>query len=475
MAPYSLKKGLNAMGQHWQELVPIDRYIVAANGLLYDYDRKVLTFLYQPLIGPVCSSLYMTLWGELEENRLWSESSSHHFLMNLLGMNLKEIYEARLNLEGIGLLKTYLKEEDGVRSFIYELQPPLTPEQFFLDGMLNIFLYRKIGKNYFTRLKRFFSDDQKPSEEEYHDVTRAFQDVYSSASTGSLQYMQDALKELNADDERVFIGRKEQAEIQIAVNHFDFDLLLAGLNESLVSKKAFTKKVKEAVSNLSFLYSIDPIQMKNIIFSAVNEDGEIDTEELRKAARDWYQFEHQDQLPVLINRTQPVIYQAEKHEPKTKEEKLIQYLETTSPLQVLHDLSGGAEPSKSDIQIIEDVMFQQKLLPGVVNVLIQFVMLRTDMKLTKSYVEKIASHWARKRVKTVAEAMELAKNEHRTYLEWSNGNKDGKTTRKRTSRSEFLPDWFDEDPKSKAESNEGNPDVEAKKREIEEILKEFRK
>lgn len=143
------------MAQHWQEILPIDRYIVSANGLLYDYDRKVLTFLYQPLIGSTCLSLYMTLWAEVEENRLWSESSSHHLLMNLLGMNLKDIYEARLKLEGIGLLKTYMKKDEEERSFIYELIPPLTPEQFFQDGMLNIYLYRKIGKNHFARLKRF--------------------------------------------------------------------------------------------------------------------------------------------------------------------------------------------------------------------------------------------------------------------------------------------------------------------------------
>ena len=47
------------MTQHWQELLPIDRYVVTANGLLHDYDRKVLTFLYQPLLGASClKSLY---------------------------------------------------------------------------------------------------------------------------------------------------------------------------------------------------------------------------------------------------------------------------------------------------------------------------------------------------------------------------------------------------------------------------------
>src|SRR4051812_22896331 len=160
------------MAQHWQKILPIDRYVVAAGGLLHEYDRKVLTFLYQPLIGSTSLSLFMTLWAELEENRLWSESSSHHLLMNLLGLNLKDIYEARLRLEGIGLLKAFVKQEDGERSFIYELQPPLMPEQFFMDGMLNIYLYRKIGKNHFSRLKRFFSDQQNLKEIGFMNITK---------------------------------------------------------------------------------------------------------------------------------------------------------------------------------------------------------------------------------------------------------------------------------------------------------------
>ena len=94
------------MAQHWQETLPVDQYIVASGGLLHDYDRKVLTFLYQPLIGPACLSLYMTLWAELEENRLWSQPVTHHNLMTIMDMNLKDIYQARQKLEGMGLLKT---------------------------------------------------------------------------------------------------------------------------------------------------------------------------------------------------------------------------------------------------------------------------------------------------------------------------------------------------------------------------------
>jgi replication initiation and membrane attachment protein len=465
---------VNEMAQHWQELIPIDRYIVTSNGLLHEYDRKVLTFLYQPLIGSACLSLYMTLWAELEENRLWSESSTHHLLMNLLSVNLKDIYEARLKLEGIGLLKTYAKTDDSGRSFIYELHPPLSPEQFFLDGMLNIYLYRKIGKNHFSRLKRFFSIPKKPLEDDYSEVTRAFQDVFASATPGSLQYMQEHAEDLEAEPAKEFIGRQDQKPIQIDTSTFDFEMLMAGLNESLVPQKALTKKVKEVISNLAFLYGISPLEMKNFILGAINENDEIDVEDLRKGARDWYQFENYDQLPSLINRTQPAVHQVQVTEPKTQEEKLIRYYETTPPIVIFKELSGGVEPSVSNLKILEEVMIKYKLPPGVVNVLIEVVLRKTDMKFTKNFVESIASHWARLKIKTVKEAMEAAIKEERSFKE---SKKTGKSAKQKPIRTEVLPDWFDDKGKEsfKEPTKENNSELEARKRAIEEKLKAFRK
>jgi replication initiation and membrane attachment protein len=144
--------------QHWKEMIPVDRYVVRSNGILQEYDRKILTMLYQPLVGTTCFGLYMTLWSELEQDRLWGKESTHHHLMSMMQINLKAIYHERLKLEGIGLLKTYIKEEDDVRVFIYELIPPLTPHQFFNDGVLNVYLYNRLGKSIFQKVKNYFCD-----------------------------------------------------------------------------------------------------------------------------------------------------------------------------------------------------------------------------------------------------------------------------------------------------------------------------
>lgn len=469
-------KGWIRMAQHWKEMLPIDQYTVASNGILHEYDRKIVTLLYQPLIGPVAMSLYMTLWAQVEENRIWSQTTSHHSLMSFMDLNLGAIYEARMKLEGIGLLKTLVQSIDDNRNFIYELQPPLPPDQFFLDGMLNIYLYQKIGKTQFLKLKKFFSDKAVSLKDGYENITRAFQDVYDSSVPSSIHYDTGMDDVLNHQDNQQFIGRTIQKGIQIdSAEGFDFELLMAGLSESLVPKKAINQKVREAINNLAFLYGIDAIQMKNIVIAAVDDiENKVSIEELRKAARDWYQLENQDKLPLLIDKIQPALKQNMIEEPKTKEEKLIHYLNTTSPRQLLIDISGGADPSKADLQIIEDVMFKQKLLPGVVNVLIQYVLLKTDMKLTKAYVDKIASHWSRKKIMTVKEAMDLAIKEHRQYMDWADGKKTTKaTTKKQPIRTEALPDWFHDQEESESQSKDEQ--YEDKRRELQERLKKFNK
>ena len=125
-------------------------------------------------------SLFLTLWGELEQNRVWGKSSTHRQLMAAMQTSLKTIHSEKEKLEGIGLLKTYIKETEHERLFIYELIPPLRPDEFFQDGMLNVFLYNRVGKARFQQLKEYFSHPSVP--EEARDITRSFNEVLHLSS-----------------------------------------------------------------------------------------------------------------------------------------------------------------------------------------------------------------------------------------------------------------------------------------------------
>lgn len=468
---------------HWTVLTPVDRYVARSNGIIYEEDRRILTLLYQPLIGVTAFSMYMTLWSELEKMNLWGEEGTHHGLMGLMQCDLRTIYEERKKLEGIGLLKTFVKEVEDIRYYIYELQPPLSPEQFFNDGVLNVYLYNRIGKKKFNKVKSYF---EVPAfkKEEYKQVTKSFSDVFISLSPSEMVPSQGSETEmvLKVTPQQEYIANPQPEGIHINTNWFDFDLFMTGFSGNLLSKKAFTPKVKDAITKLAYVYQIDPLQMKQLVLQSVDLSTEaIEIERLRKQARNWYQIEHGNELPVLAERTQPSMLKTFFGKvPETKEEKFIHYLENVSPYQFLKDISQGAEPSKADLTIIEHVLFNQRLNPGVVNVLLHYVMLIMDMKLSKSYVEKLASHWARKEIKTVQEAMELAKQEHRKYQEWPESKKQ-RPVNKKVIRKEMLPDWFRQNELASVqdagvERQTDKPvdhDLEMERKKLQERLKKF--
>ncbi|MFC0270257.1 replication initiation and membrane attachment family protein [Metabacillus herbersteinensis] len=465
------------MGQHWKELLAIDRYVVRSNCVLQDFDRKILTMLYQPLIGSMAYSLFMTLWSEMEQDRLWGEETTHHSLMVMMQSNLNGIYQERLKLEGIGLLKTYFEDKGEYKRYVYELQSPLNPNDFFQDGVLNIYLYNRIGKSKFQQLKRFFSDRQV--DKEVKEVTRTFNDVFHSLHPAEMasRMTEESIQDISNTANTQYVQAEDPGEIIISSTEFNFDLLYNGISEAIIPKKSITSAVQETIKKLSYLYGIDAIEMKNVLMSAIEHDDSINLELLRKSARDWYQFQHGDKLPALSEKTQPATLRTvQDKKDRTKEEELIYQLETISPRRFLKDVSGGINPTASDLQIIEETMFQQKLEAGVVNVLIYYVMLKTDMKLSRAYVQKIASHWSRKELKTVKAAMDLAKQEHRQYQEWAE-TKNKPKPKKAAIRKELLPAWLKDEqtePKEKKVNASEQVNFEAEKQKLAERIQKFK-
>ena len=67
---------------------------------------------------------------------------------------------------------------------------------------------------------------------------------------------------------------------------------------------------------------------------------------------------------------------------------------------------NNQDASFQDIKLLEDLSYVSKLNPEVINVLIDYVMLKQDNKLPYNYVMKIANSLANAGVKTAEEAME---------------------------------------------------------------------
>lgn len=425
-------------------VLPADVFMVVNRTVMNDHDRKIINMLYQPIIGSNATSLYYTLWADLDRTELLSGEFTHHHLMTNLKLKMDAIVVARKKLEAIGLLKTYVKK-DHVNSYVYELFSPVSAMEFFNHPILNIVLYNNVGKREYERIINYFKVP-RINLSSYEELTSSFSDVFESVK-GNLSY--------NMNDDL----RSNKTGNIIIDNAFDFDYLISMVPDGVVTSKTFSKEVKELINNLSFIYNMDAAAMKSSILNSIKANGLIDKTELRKNVRNYYKYENDNKLPSLMYKSQPE-YLRNPVGDDAKRAKMIYVFETTTPYNFLKARSNGATPSQRDLGLIESLLTEFKLNPGVVNVLIDYVLKINNKKLTRAFVETIAAQWKRLNVETVEEAMRTAEKEHKRLNRESNKNKE------KVLKEEKLPEWFNE----KVEKKKMNKDEEQS---LKDMLKEF--
>ncbi len=417
-------------------LYPADLYQVVDKSLLSEMDKLVLNMLYMPIIGNIAISLYLKLQSEAGSNLISSELTHHH-LMTSMGLTLDNIKEARLKLEGIGLLKTYYHKDD-INSYVYEIYSPVSPSEFFSHPIFNMVLYTNVGKSEYNRLYESFKEPSVVLKD-YEDISASFDSVFKSRNYTTLEY--------TGED----IISKNKLLLTYELD-YDFDLLVSAIGEGMFNPKCLNKSMKELIINLSFLYEIDPITMAEIIRSSLNEKGNIVKEDLRKNTRKFYQFHNDNRLPSLLFKSQPEYLKSASGN-NTNRGRMIRVFENNSPYEFLKARYKGGKPTGKDMEILESLLEDQKLNPAVINVLVDYVLKTNNNKLSKSYIETIAGHWKRSNIETAEEAMAIAEKEHK---------KNSKTKKK----EKVVPPWFNQ----QIESTDEETDEDFNK-----FLEEFRK
>lgn len=423
-------------------LLPADTYTVVNKSIITEDDKKNIISLYEPIIGPIAVSLYFTLLRDIRLLDFISIDYTHHHLMTMMKSSIDTIKKARESLEGVGLLKSYFKEGEP-NSYVYELYSPLSPKEFFTSPIFNITLYNNIGKNEYELIKAEY-ELPKVDLKDYQDISSSLNKIYRSTSNLEI------------------IESKEKNSLNIKLDsNIDFDLLISSLPKGLIKESSFTKKVKELIEQLSFIYDLDTLKMVELIRTVITEKGTIDKEELRKTTRKYYQYNNNGKLPTLVYRTQPEYLKTPEGD-SSPLAQIIYMFENTSPYDFLKIKNKGAQPTSRDLRLLETLLVDLNLQPAVVNVLIDYVLKKNNNKLNQAFVETIAGQWKRCNVETVAEAMELAKKENNKY------NKKIETKKTKTpNKKDEVPVWFNQEIEKEEMSDE-------ELAEMEELLSEFR-
>ena len=427
-------------------VLPADTYIVVNKTIINESDRKLVTMLYQPIIGHTAVSMYFTLIDDLLKKDIMSDELTHHHLMATMQLKLSDIVIAREKLEAVGLLKTYLKQ-DHINNFVYVLYSPMSANDFFNHPILNVVLFNNLGKKEYEKLVSCYRLPRIKLKD-YQDITKKFDDVFSSVSG-------------NAFIENENIQEKNNNTIMLS-NNVDFDMIISSIPKSMVNERCFNDEVRDLITSLSFVYKIDNLNMQGLVRNALNEKGMIDKTELRKSCRNFYQFEEGGKLPTLIYSKQPDYLKSPGGD-TSNWAKQVYTFENITPYDYLKSKYKNGEPSLRELKIIEDLMVNYKMKPGVVNVLVAYVLKVNNQKFTRSYVEAVASQWARLNIETVEDAMRAAEKEHKKIKRLTNKNIKPSS---KNIKEESVPSWFNKEL-------ERGKITEEEQEELDNLLKEF--
>ena len=419
-------------------LLPADNYVVVNKTILTDNDKVNLINLYEPIIGPLAISLYLTLWSDLDRTLTFSDSYNHHHLMTFLKSNLNDIKEARSALEALGLIKTYYKEGDNINYYIYELYSPISAYEFFNHPILNIVLYNNLGVNEYNNLIKSYKKVNFKYDD-YKDISSKLNDTFKSSAYNN--FNNENIKNKNSNKPKLD-------------NLIDFDVLKESISNKVLGNNAFNKKTKELINNLAFIYNLDTLKVSEILRLTIDENGLINKDLFIKEVRKYYEYNNGGSLPTIIYRTQPEHLKSPEGD-LSSAGKMVYIFENTTPYDFLKSKYKNNNPTPRDLKLLEYLALELNMPPAVINVLIDYVLRISDNKLNKAYVETIAGQWTRLGIKTAREAMNQAKKEYK------------KKPKKEINKSVKLPTWFDNEQKDINVSEE-------EKKEIEALLKEFK-
>lgn len=404
-------------------ILPADTFIVVNKTSLSDKDRNILVLLYQPIIGSQAISLYYTLWSYLDKSELLSNEWTHHHLLRDMMISNAELTEAKEKLEAIGLIKTYVKK-GNINNYVYELYSPITASEFINNPVLNMSLFNAVGKLEYDRIIGYFRLP-KINLKEYEDVTKKFSDVFDFR-----------VEPLN--DNLIYdLKSKNTRKLEI-ISKIDINTILSLISDDILNKKSITKDIKELILKLSFIYNYDNDDMIELIRNSISEHHTIDKKLLTENANKYYRYDNLGKLPSLIYKQQPEYLRKENLDTSNRS-RMIHLFETTTPYDFINSKYKTGNPTSSDLAIISYLLIDLNLKPGVVNVLVDYVLKINNNKLIRSFVEVIASQWSKAGIETVEDAMNIAEEEY----------KKKKKTKEPAKKVKETPEWFNKDIEEK--------------------------
>jgi replication initiation and membrane attachment protein len=426
------------------ELTPQSDYLVTRAQLMSDLDRQTLVYLYQPIIGPLATALYETLWTQVRVHPQFTrDRRPHSRLLQVLGSDMDALYDARVRLEAIGLIKTYT-QVDSERHYVYELYAPMRPQSFLNDDLLSLALYDVLGDTAYAEVAAHFTVTPV-RRSDMTDVSRSFMDVFHIASSP-----------LNppaaVEDQRQQTSEKESPIPRVDTSLVDWELLGRLLaKQNLRSDELIRQRMP--IAQISGFYGLNTSELARLCARAIDTlTGQIDIKVMRNMAeRDFTKTnvargaatQAASAESASATQTSAQTSTTGQHSLSAAERELLQDARRMTPREFLTFTKKKKSPDafvgKNELWALQQLAGRDVFPNATVNILVDYL-LQERTSISQSYMDAVANSWLEAGVKTPEAALAQIKD-----------YKNGKTKRGPARRSyqrnrvvEPKPEWAQE-------------------------------
>ncbi len=331
-------------------------------------DEEVISFLYLPILKSPSTSLYISLfyYADLCE-KLGGFLSDD--LLSTLGMSESDFLLCRSQLEAIGLLEVYRKEErDSANqvkaAYLYRLLPPASPKKFFNDVLLKSLLNEAVGNKRYFFLLSYFKADTDKLPEGYINVTTPFKDVFSP------KVKEDDLSLSIVDQEMEDKTYKSQSD-------FDTKLLREKLKAIGYPLKDIKSQIKE-IENICVLYSPDIDDVVSLICDNTDMDGIFYLDSFNRDIRNLRQFaspeREKDNNQAYGN---------------SEISKIVEKFNLLTPDEYL-SIMFNARPASFMLDEIEKIKKDLNFPNPVINVILDYCLRKTHGEFNTVFIDKVS-------------------------------------------------------------------------------------
>ena len=344
---------------------PLDTYKIshAKKDEKFILDYKVLVRLYEPIIGSIAMSLYLTLESEISLNKNAKNNLVISRLHKLLQINETQFNEAIESLKEYKLID-YKANKRKANDYLFVIYPTKSAFEFLSDHKLNNSLSVVVDELYYKQVYNYFISSAI-NEDEYVDI----EDIKLDKNITIEEFFQQFYEKYPIISTSCFIDDKSKDEIKRVKKLFNLDY--NELESALL--KSFEYDNQQMVVNLNKLNSLISENYKKVIVD--NSD-----------------------------------------------EAIIRTFDSIKPIAYYKQLSSRDALLPSETSMINELLDRYKISDGILNVVINYYFKygKSTFGNPKNYFIKIIEEMLINNVKNTLDAMNYFRNRNKkikTYKE----------------------------------------------------------